>query len=54
MEQNQFIVAIKYNDHSNHFFIDFSNDEHYIISIKVTEGVARSIAAALGLKIMIG
>jgi hypothetical protein len=54
MEQQSFIVAIKHNPYSGHFFIDFSNEEKYIVSIKVTEGQALSIARDLGLKIVEG
>jgi hypothetical protein len=54
MEQANFIVAIKHNPYSGNFYVDLSTEEKYIVSIKVTEGQANSIATLLGLKIMEG
>lgn len=54
MEEKKLIVAIKYSEHSNHFFIDFSNDDGYIISVKIEKGVAEGLSKSLDLKIMYG
>lgn len=51
MERKNLIVAIQYAQHSGNFFIDFSNEEHYIVSVKVSQVVAELLAKQLGLKI---
>ncbi len=51
MENKNLIVAIKHNSFSGNFFIDFSNESGCIISVKIAEGVAVSVAKELGLKI---
>lgn len=53
MESKKFIIGIAYHPHSGNFFIDFSNENGCIISVKVSEGVAVSLAKELGLKILI-
>lgn len=53
-EQDSFIVAIKYNSYTRHFFIDFVNEKGCLISVLVSEGAATGVAKALGLKIMYG
>lgn len=50
-DEKKLIVAIKYSEHSNSFFIDFSNENGYIVSAKITHVVAEGIAKDLGLKI---
>lgn len=52
--QDSFIVAIKYNDRTNKFFIDFSNESGVIISVLITEGVAVGLSSSMNLKIMYG
>ncbi len=54
MQSKQLVVAIKHSQLSGNFFIDFSNEAGYIVSVKIAEGVAISLAKELGLKIMIG
>lgn len=54
MEDRRLIVAIKYSEHSNHFFIDFSDDNGYIISVKIDQNVAEGLSKSLDLKIMYG
>lgn len=53
MKEKSLIVAIKYSEHSGHFFIDFSNEQGYIISAKITQVVAEGLSKSLGLKITI-
>jgi hypothetical protein len=54
MEQESFIISISFNPYSGHFFIDFKTEDKYLISQKVTEGQAKGLAKALGLKIING
>ena len=53
MESKNLIVAIKHAPHTGNFFIDFSNEAGYIVSVKISQGVAESISKELGLKITI-
>lgn len=50
-EQKELIVAIKYSEHTNSFFIDFSNAQGCIISAKITQIVAEGLSKSLGIKI---
>lgn len=53
MENKNLIVAIKHAPHTGNFFIDLSNEDGYIVSVKITQGIAESLAKELGLKITI-
>lgn len=53
MESKSLIVAIKHAPHTGNFFIDLSNEGGYIVSVKITQNVAESLAKELGLKITI-
>lgn len=53
MESKKLIVAIKHAPHTGNFFIDLSNEEVYIVSVKITQAVAENLAKELGLKITI-
>lgn len=51
-------VRMCYNEHSGNYFIDFlnppteeKNPGNYIVSIKLPEGIARSISRDLGISI---
>ena len=50
-ESKKLIVAIKYSEHSNSFFIDFSDENGYIVSAKITQIVAEGLSKDLGIKI---
>ena len=52
MNETRLIVAIKYNYTSKNFFIDFFDDDGYLISVLITEGIAKSLSKCLGLKIL--
>ena len=54
MESKNLIVAIKHAPHSGNFFIDLSNETGYVVSVKISQGVAESLSKELGLKIIIG
>jgi len=54
MNENKFfIVEIKHAPHTGNFFIDLSNEEGYIVSVKITQGIAENLAKELDLKITI-
>ena len=53
MESKNLIVAIKYAPHTGNFFIDLSNEDGYIVSVKITQGIAENLAKEIGLKITI-
>jgi len=54
MEQRNLIVCIKYNQFSGKFFVDFSDENGYIVSIPVNEGQATGLSRSLDIKIMHG
>lgn len=53
MENKNLIVGIGHNPASGNFFIDFSNENGVIISVKISQGIAESLSRELGLKILI-
>lgn len=52
MENKNLLISLEYHEHSKHFFVNFSNAEGYIISLKISEGEAQSLSKALDVKIM--
>lgn len=53
MDSKNLIVAIKYAPHTDHFFIDLSNESGYIVSVKISKVVAEALSRELKLKILI-
>ena len=56
VDERQLTVKLSYNESSGNFFIDLweaeTNDPKYIVSVKISENVARSISNETGIKIL--
>ncbi len=51
-EQKTLKVELKHNPCSKKFFVDLSNENGYVVSILITEGVANGLSRDLNIKIM--
>jgi hypothetical protein len=52
MEEKLLTVKISYSETSNRFFIDFWDEEKYLVSVNINQNVAESISRDTGIKIM--
>ncbi|MEO6540336.1 MAG: hypothetical protein ABIN74_05070 [Ferruginibacter sp.] len=51
VEAAPFTISLKYHEHSNHFFVVFSDQSGDVISLKISEAVANGLSKDLNLKI---
>jgi hypothetical protein len=53
MEQRNLVISLSYHPHTDHFFVNYSDENgKIIISNKLSEGQAMGLSSALGIKIM--